>query len=217
MEHYEQSGHEMGGGYPNYPPMGYSPEANVDNIVAQIDPQNIVDNFNHALKGEYFNKETGEWKMNASGKPLVNDSCRGWIISYLSALMNNASTMGTINEKQFSHLMEGVIRSVKREFVCNLEYFGFVKPSEKIEVTAILPDGRYIKIRVEAGNLNRGIPNSNRMDSIAEMIYQRAFLTYSRSLSGMESRKIFSSLSMTDQLNYGQAMPQQNWVSKMFG
>jgi len=185
----------------NYAPMSYTPEGRIDNIVAQIDPQNIIDNFNHALNGEYYDKESGQWKMNSSGKPLVNNNCRGWIISTLTAVMNNASTMGTINEKQFSALMEGIIRSVVREFVCNLEYFGFVPPGKGYE------KGEF---------MNRGIPDTNRMTSVSEMIYQRSFIIYSRSLSGMESRKIFSSLNMTDQLYQQPPQQKQGILSRMF-
>ena len=186
---------------PDYQVGNYAGEGSISNIVDQIDPQQIIDNFNHALKGEYFNKELGAWVHAGEGSPLVNDACRGWIISYLTAIMNKASTLGTINEKQFSSLMEGVIRNVTREFVCNLEKFGFV------------PKGPEYDQKIYH---NRGIPDSSRMDTIAEAIYQRSFLIYSRSLNGMESRKIFSSLSMNDQMNFGQPQ-QKRGIGSLFG
>jgi len=188
--------------FPMGPPM-YSPEGAVDNIVEQINPQNIIDNFDHALKGEYYDKEKGIWAMNASGKKMVNDNCRGALISFLTGIMNNASTMGIIDKNQLSFLMEGVIESINRMFVVNLEEFGFV------------PKGiGYNKGEYE----NKGTPDSARMTMVSNMIFAITFLIYSRSLNGMESRKIFSSLSMTDQLNYGQLQNQQpNWLSKMFG
>ena len=93
-------------------PPEYTSEEDITNIVGQIDPQRILDNLNHSLKGEYYNKEQGEWQK--IGDELVNIACRGWIVSYLTALMNNASTMGFIQEQQLSHLMEGVIKSVTR-------------------------------------------------------------------------------------------------------
>jgi len=104
----------------------YSPEDEIRNIVGQIDPQRILDNLNHALKGEYYSKEEGIWVK--VGDPLINNSGRGWIISFFTSIMNNASTMGIIDEKQFSYMMEGVINTVTREFRCNLEKFGFVPP-----------------------------------------------------------------------------------------
>lgn len=187
---------------PGFIPGGsYSAESSIANIVDQIDPQQIIDNFNHALKGEYYNKEKGGWESAGDGSPLVNDSCRSWIISYLTAIMNKASTLGIINEKQFSGLMQGIIRNVTREFACNLEKFGFV------------PKGRgYDK----KDYLNIGIPDSSRMDSIAEAIYQRAFLIYSRSINGMESRKIFGSLSMNDSMGFNQQQKSPGFMTGMF-
>ncbi len=181
----------------------YTPEEEITNIVGQIDPQRILDNLNHALKGEFFSKEMGEWIR--IGEPLINNIGRGWIISYFTSLMNNASTMGIISEKQFSYLMEGVIKVVTREFRCNLEKFGFVPKGKGYE------NGDYE---------NKGTPNTSRMESIAEMIYQRAMIIYSRSLRGSESKLIFRSLKMADTMNYGEqpmAQPKKGWVSRMFG
>jgi len=174
------------------PMLPYTSEEQITNIVSQIDPAHIIDNLNHALKGEIFIKESGKWEK--VGEELVNDSCRGWIVSFLVGLMNNASTMGIIQEQHLNYLMEGVIKSVTREFRCNLEKFGFVPKSEGYST------GEYE---------NRGTPDTSRMESIAEMIYQRAFLIYSRSLKGTESSKIFSKLNMTDSMMYdsGQQKP----------
>lgn len=176
----------------------YTSEEEIKNIVGQIDPQRILDNFNHSLKGEYYSKEEGEWKK--IGDELVNTACRGWVISYMTSLMNNASTMGIIQEKQLSFLMEGVIKTVTREFRCNLEKFGFVPP------------GKYYDKKVFE---NKGTPDTARMDSVAEMIYQRALLIFTRSLKGTESQRVFKSLHMTDQLQF---LPQQKkgFIRSMF-
>ena len=74
-----------------------------------------------------------------------------------------------------------------------MEKFGFV------------PQGKgYAQEKYE----NKGTPNTSRMDSIAEMIYQRAFLILTRSLKGTESARIFRSLSMNDQMLFNQQQMQ---------
>jgi len=183
-----------------YPPMNYTSEEEIKNIVGQIDPTHILDNLNHALKGEYFNKEQGMWE--SVGDALVNDACRGWIVSYFTSLMNNASTMGIISEMQFSYLMEGIIDTVTREFRCNLEKFGFVSEGP----------GYSIK-RYE----NKGTPDTSRMKSISEMIFQRAFIVYSRSIKGSENKRVFKSLTMADQGGYGQPPEKRGWMNRLMG
>jgi len=181
----------------------YQGEEEINNIVGQIDPQRILDNLNHALKGEYYNKEKGDWER--VGEEMINDAGRGWIISFFTSIMNNASTMGIIDEKQFSFLMEGIINTVTREFRCNLEKFGFVPPGKG-----------YKEKRYE----NKGTPDTSRMSTISEMIFQRAFIIYSRSLRGSESKRIFNSLKMNDSMGYGMPVgeqPKKNWISRMFG
>jgi len=197
MQEQDLTQEERERGYP-YPPQ-YTSEEEITNIVGQIDPTHTLDNFNHSLKGEYFNKETGAWEE--IGEALVNSPCRGWIINYLGALMNNASTMGIISEKQLSFIMEGIIKTVTREFKCNLELFGFV------------PQGK----GYNSGDYeNKGTPNTSRMETIAEMIYQRALLIYSRSLKGTESTKVFRSLNMSDPMMFQQQQQQGGWMGKLF-
>lgn len=180
----------------------FAPEMNIRNVVDQINPQQIIDNLDHALKGEFYNKETGTWEMNSSGKSLVNDSCRGAIISYVTGLLTNNTTMSIINENQLSHIMDSVIQTITRTFVVNLEEFGFVPPGPKYS-TGVFE--------------NKGTPDSARMGQVANMVYSIVFLVLTRALKGMESRKIFSSLSMSDAMGF-QPPPQQqgNWINRMF-
>ena len=150
----------------------FTPEMAISNIVGQIDPSMIVDNLNHSLKGEFYDKEKGMWVMNPSNSPLVNNECRGFIISYVTGILNNNSTMAIITTQQLGFLMESVIEDIGKEFVCNLERFGFV------------PQGvGYIKKCYE----NKGTPDSARMSSVSNMVIRAVFTCYTRSINGMES------------------------------
>lgn len=169
-------------------PMSYGNEGTVANIVSQIDPSTIINNLDHALAGEFFNEKNNSWELNPSGKPLVNPSCRGALISYVTGILNNNSTLSNISQQQLGFIMEGVVESVTRMFVSNLEEFGFVPPG-------IGYDNKCYE--------NKGTPDSSRMTMVANMIYSVMFLTLSRALNGMESKKIFHSLSLNDSMNFG--------------
>ena len=179
-----------------------TPEADITNIVGQIDPKTIIDNLDHALKGEHFMKETGEWVMNASKKPLVNDVCRGSIISYLDGILTNNTTMANIDEKRLSFLMESVFETLTKMFIVNLEEFGFV------------PQGRTYKKGIYE---NKGVPDTAKMTMVSNMIYKVCFLVFTRALKGQESIRIFKSLTMSDPMSYGgQPEPKKGWASKLF-
>jgi len=182
-----------------------SQEQDITNIVSQIDPKTIIDNLDHALKGEHYDKERMEWVINSSMKPIVNDACRGAVISYLDGILTNNTTMGNLDEKRLSYLMESVINTIKRMFVVNLEEFGFVPPGERHN------QGIYE---------NKGTPDSARMTLVSNMVYKVCYLVFSRALRGQESIRIFKSLNMTDHLYGGMGgMPQQksSWMGKLFG
>ena len=184
-------------------PMGYSQESAISNVVSQIDPSTIINNLDHALAGEFFNEKTNSWQLNPSKKPLVNASCRGAVISYVTGILNNNSTLSIISQQQLGFIMEGVVESITRMFVSNLEEFGFVPPGLGYN------KGVYMNI---------GTPDSARMTMVANMVYSTLFLTLSRALNGMESRKIFSSLSLNDSMNFSNNAPSQGGMfSRMLG
>ena len=178
-------------------------EQDINNIVAQIDPKTIIDNLNHALHGEYFDKEQGKWVKNESGKPLVNNSCRGFVISYLDGILTNNTTMANLDEKKLSLIMESVIETVTKNFTCRLEEFGFVPPGATYEQ----------KIYE-----NKGTPDTANMTMVANMVYKVCFLVFTRALRGQESIRIFKSLTMTDPMGYGAQQQQKSgWLGKLFG
>ena len=180
-------------------------EQDINNIVAQIDPKTIIDNLNHALKGEYFEKESAQWVKSPTGKPLVNDSCRGFVISYLDGLLTNNTTMANIDEKRLSLLMESVIETINKNFTTRLEEFGFVPKSYS-----------YAKSIYQ----NKGTPDTATMTMVSSMVYKVCFLVFTRALKGQESIRIFKSLSMTDSMGYNQGLQQQQkagWLGKLFG
>ncbi len=190
--------------YPRIPTYGQG-EQDINNIVAQIDPKTIIDNLDHALKGEYYNKESGEWLMNPSKKPLVNDTCRGFIISYLDGILTNNTTMANLDEKRLGLLMESVIETIGKNFTCRLEEFGFV------------PKGpTYDKEIYE----NKGTPDTSTMTMASNMVYKVCFLVFTRALRGQESIRIFKSLSMVDtmgQMGGGGGPQKRGWLRKLVG
>jgi len=184
--------------------VAYANEGAIANIVSQIDPSTIINNLDHALAGEFFNEKTNSWELNPSKKHLVNDACRGAIISYVTGILNNNSTLSISTQQQLGFLMEGVVESITRMFVNNLEEYGLVPP------------GVGYKSEVY---MNKGTPDSARMTMVANMVYTVIFLTLSRALNGMESRKMFSSLSLNDSMSFGSGPQQQGpgIFGRMFG
>ena len=58
------------------------------------------------------------------------------------------------------------------------------------------------------------------MTMASNMIYKVCFLVFTRALSGQESRRIFKSLSMVDQMSQafpGQQPQQKGWLRKLVG
>ena len=177
--------------------------------------------------------------MNSSKKSLVNDTCRGSVISYLDGILTNNTTMANIDEKRLSFLMESVIETITKMFIVNLEEFGFVKECNKkrlvtvnkenlllseYEIEKFREEGMEIKVwentTVLNGYENKGTPDTARMTLVSNMVYKVCFLVFTRALKGQESIRIFKSLNMNDAMMYGGMQQQQQksgWMGKLLG
>ncbi len=169
------------GYYPTNPYLEGGDVSNVANVLGQIDPNRLVQKLNHILKGEIYDDVDRVWKMIEEGKPLVNDSCRKGCISFVTSFLSNNTTMTILQPQQINNIMTGVIRTVRQNFIQNLEEYGFQQTDEE--------------------DLRMGT-----MSMVATLTTATIFFSLSRATNGMESNKIFKSLSMSDSMSY---VPQQ--------
>lgn len=134
----------------------------MENILKEINPKAIINNLDHALKGEQWDKKAKLWVLNASGMPLVNNSCRVAVISYLRGFLCVETAE---NQRKLSYLMNKLTNDIPKLFVSNLEEFGFL--------------------------LKNNEPDTDRMILVSNMIYKISYLIFSRNLKAQESIRIF--------------------------
>lgn len=200
---YLQGRPEMGVDYNGHTPMSeqYMDKDLIRNIVSQIDPAGVLNNLRRVLRGEIKDAK-GKWIF--SGRRLVNEECEYDVMTYLSGVLTNSTVMSTLSENDISNHMHTIIETIARMFVCNLERYGFVPPNP---------------LSSKVGYMNRGTPDSSRMRQVANMVFQVCHIVLKRAVNGMESRKVFSSLSMTDAMQFDQQVnpKPQGWMGRMFG
>ena len=169
------------GYYPTNPYLDSGEVNNVANVLGQIDPTKLVQKLNHILKGEIYDDVDRMWKMIEEGKPLVNDSCRKGCISFVTSFLSNNTTMTILQPQQINNVMDGVLKTIRQLFIQNLDEYGFLENNGE--------------------NLRMGT-----MTMVGNLVGATIFFSLSRATNGMESNKIFKSLTMSDSMSYA---PQQ--------
>ena len=144
-------------------------EEKIANVIAQLDPQNLLDEIEHRLRGEKFNKITQQWEAIGNISISINEKLISRFMSFLGAVLNQNTTLSNYSLNEINNRMELVIEYIRDDLTDNdVEY-----------------------------NLEG---NYTEMTRIGMIICETVSSVFRRALNGMESRRIFNALKVTESL-----------------
>lgn len=144
-------------------------EEKIANVIAQLDPQNLLEGIEHRLRGEKYDKLTNEWKPIGNVSIVISEVLISRLMSFLGAILNQNTTLSNYALVEINNRMELVIDYIKDDLTDNDEEYGLV--------------GNYTE-----------------MTRIGMIICETVSSVFRRALNGMESRRIFNSLNVTENL-----------------
>ncbi len=160
------------------PPSQYDPSAiyadtmreeKTANILAQINPDNLLADIEYRIRGYKKNTLTGEWdKINKKGKE-INEELVANFMSFLGSVLNQNTSMSNFSSGEINTIMQHIIEYIADDLTVN---------DEKYEIV-----GDY-----------------QEMSRIGNIVTMTVFAVLKRSLHGMEARRIFSSLKISESL-----------------
>jgi len=93
------------------------------NILQQINPDNLLSDIEHRIRGEKkdFN---GEWvPISATAEP-VNEEMVGEFISFLGSILNQNTAMSNFSPKEINNLMNLVTDWISQHLIVNAKRYG---------------------------------------------------------------------------------------------
>ncbi len=108
---------------PNALYAGSMVEEKVTNILSQINPDNLLTDIEHRIRGEKkdFN---GQWvRMSMKSEPVSEELVSNFI-SFLGAILNQNTSMSNFKEQEVNNMMEMITDWVKSDFVVNAGKYG---------------------------------------------------------------------------------------------
>lgn len=98
-------------------------EQKAANILAQLDPENLLTDIEHRIRGEMKDRFSGEWvKINKN--IMVSEVLVSNYMSFLGSIMNQNTTMSNYSQGEVNAMMENIIEFIKQDFVVNKEVYG---------------------------------------------------------------------------------------------
>lgn len=158
----------------------YMREEKVTNIIQQLNPDNLVEDIEHRIRGEKKNRYSKEWeKINPNSKKIISDLLIENYISFLSSLLNQNTSLSNFSSGEINNLMNMIVEHIRDDLSDNASNYGFIYKD----------------------NYGNDIINFNEMTRIGMIICGTTFSVLKRAQNGMEARRVFGALKVNESLN----------------
>lgn len=98
-------------------------EDKVTNILQQINPDNLLSDIEHRIRGEKKDV-TGEWTTISKDKKVISEELVADFISFLGSILNQNTSMSNYSPSEINNLMELIRNWVMGHLVVNAERYG---------------------------------------------------------------------------------------------
>lgn len=98
-------------------------ERKMENILAQINPDNLIADIETRIKGYRKDVMTGQW-VKIEGSIEVSPVLVGNFITFLSSFLNNNTTLTNLKDKEINNIMRMVIAYVSDDLRSNQDIYG---------------------------------------------------------------------------------------------
>jgi len=88
-------------------------EIKVTNIISQINPDNILSDIEHRIRGQRYNQMTKMWEEISTKSKKINEQIVVDFMSFLGAYLNQGVTFGNYSAQEINNIMQGVIEHVR--------------------------------------------------------------------------------------------------------
>lgn len=96
----------------------------VTNIIAQINPDNLLDDIEHRLRGEKRDLRSGAWVKRDLKRDVLDEMVDNYM-EFLSSILNQNTSMSNFSAKDINKIMNLVIEYVMDDLDTREEIYGF--------------------------------------------------------------------------------------------
>ncbi len=101
-------------------------EEKVTNIIAQISPENLLEEIEHRIRGEKKNVFSRQWeKINPEGTEISNELVANFM-SFLGSILNQNTSLSNFSSKEINNLMEVIIEWIRDDITDNDKKYNLV-------------------------------------------------------------------------------------------
>lgn len=189
-------------------------EEKIKNVIAQLNPELLLTEIEHRIRGEKKNHYTEEWEA-ISGVSNVSEKLVQNYISFLNVYLTQNNSLSNYSPQEINSIMEVVIDYIKDDLTDNAMEYGLTT-RKTIQVETIVKelrqmtnsDGsiRYIEIPKKIKQeiiIGEELTDYNTLTKIGHIVCQSTFSVLKQAQNGMLASRIFKALRVTENLGQG--------------
>jgi hypothetical protein len=186
----------------------------IKNVISQINPEHLLTDIEHRLRGEKKNPYTEQWEpISKDGKNLINEQLVQNYVSFLNVYITQNTSMSNFSPPEINNIMTVVISYIRDDLTDNAEKYGLTHKKyidQEVTVKILTPftnkDGltymketkKESKQKVAIGEEYTDYDEFNR---IGHMVCQSTFAVLKQAQNGNLASRIFKALRVTENLN----------------
>lgn len=190
-------------------------EEKVRNIIAQLNPELLLTEIEHRIRGEKKNPFTEEWELiKKEGKPISEELVQNYI-SFLNVYLTQNNSLSNFSPGEINNIMAVVIDYIRDDLSDNAEKYGLtkrqeikVKTTNKILVPVLHPEGytTYQSIPIEVEQwmpIGEEYTDYNEFNKIGHIVCQSTFSVLKQAQNGMLASRVFKALRVNETIGQG--------------
>lgn len=191
-------------------------EDKIKNVIAQLNPELLLTEIEHRIRGEKKNPFTEEWEpISKEGKKVSEELVQNYI-SLLNVYLTQNNSLSNFSPQEINNIMNIVIEYVRDDLSDNSIKYGLtnkktvlIKKKIKILRPTINKEGlvnmQYIETDKEQEiEIGEEITDYNEFSRIGHIVCQSTFSVLKQAQNGMLASRIFKALRVNETLNAGE-------------
>ena len=189
-------------------------EEKIKNVIAQLNPELLLTEIEHRIRGEKKNHYTEEWEP-ISGHPVISEKLVQNYISFLNVYLTQNNSLSNYSPSEINNIMEVVIEYIRDDLSDNAHEYGLTKQKTiKVVRTVKLlreyvhPNGMVSMMEIpyeveQEIAVGDEMTDYNTFTKIGHIVCQSTFSVLKQAQNGMLASRIFKALRVTETLGQG--------------
>lgn len=189
-------------------------EEKIRNVISQLNPETLLTEIEHRIRGEKKNSYTEEWEL-IGGQVQISEKLVQNYISFLNVYLTQNNSLSNYSPEEINNIMNVIIDYIKDDLTDNAEAYGLTKREtikvvqtvkllkrvERNGITTMVEIPFTIEKELEIGEEQT---DYNALTKIGHIVCQSTFSVLKQAQNGMLASRIFKALNINETIGGAQ-------------